>query len=265
MKRTSIPKGKIFSTSQLAKAVGLHPNTIRLYESWGWISSARRKKNGYRQFTKLHLLQIQLLKLIFASGLGNQELRKRARKIVSLVAQCDIKEAKKTLESRRALVRREKRRAEEAIKVIEAWQKGTPEKSDETCTIKEAAKRLEVTPDTLYTWERNNLLIVPRDENNGYRRYGQKELNRLLLIRMLRQVGYSISAILRLAHQLEGRAAFFRNPGTAADARTALDTPYEHEAEVPAAADKWLSWLEDEEKRGKRAARLLTELARLRV
>ena len=37
-----------YSTSQMAKIVGLHPNTVRLYEEWGFIQKPERKKNGYR-------------------------------------------------------------------------------------------------------------------------------------------------------------------------------------------------------------------------
>ena len=35
-----------YSTSQIARIVGLHPNTVRLYEEWGLIQKPERKKNG---------------------------------------------------------------------------------------------------------------------------------------------------------------------------------------------------------------------------
>ena len=33
-----------YSTSQIAKRVGLHPNTVRLYEEWGLIQKPKQKK-----------------------------------------------------------------------------------------------------------------------------------------------------------------------------------------------------------------------------
>ena len=35
-----------YSTSQLAKIVSVHPNTVRMYEEWGLIEKAKRKENA---------------------------------------------------------------------------------------------------------------------------------------------------------------------------------------------------------------------------
>ena len=40
--------------------IGVHPNTVRLYEELGLISRAKREENGYRSFTQLHVEQFQL-------------------------------------------------------------------------------------------------------------------------------------------------------------------------------------------------------------
>lgn len=37
-----------YSTGQIAKIVGMHSNTVRMYEEWGLIHKPERKKNGYR-------------------------------------------------------------------------------------------------------------------------------------------------------------------------------------------------------------------------
>ncbi len=44
-----------YTTSEVAKIIGIHPNTVRLYEEWGFISKVERKENGYRIFTDLHI------------------------------------------------------------------------------------------------------------------------------------------------------------------------------------------------------------------
>ena len=40
-----------YSTSDVAKLIGIHPNTVRLYEDLGLITRTERKENGYRIFT----------------------------------------------------------------------------------------------------------------------------------------------------------------------------------------------------------------------
>ena len=69
--------------------------------------------------------------------------------------------------------------------------------------IGEAAKLLDVTADQLRNWERNGLIDVPRDPNNGYRLYSAAEIGRLRVIRMLLRAGYSMMAILRMLLQLD--------------------------------------------------------------
>ena len=49
-----------YSTSQTAEIIGIHPNTVRLYEELGLITPPERKPNGYRIFTDLHLSLIHI-------------------------------------------------------------------------------------------------------------------------------------------------------------------------------------------------------------
>jgi DNA-binding transcriptional MerR regulator len=44
-----------YSTKEVADIIGVHPNTVRMYEDIGFISKPVRKKNGYRVFTGLHV------------------------------------------------------------------------------------------------------------------------------------------------------------------------------------------------------------------
>jgi MerR family regulatory protein len=46
-----------FRTSDLAKELGVHVNTIRLYEASGFLAPIPRGTNGYRQYSALHLEQ----------------------------------------------------------------------------------------------------------------------------------------------------------------------------------------------------------------
>jgi len=44
-----------YKTSEIAKIIGSHPNTVRLYEQLHLIPKATRASNGYRIFTEFHI------------------------------------------------------------------------------------------------------------------------------------------------------------------------------------------------------------------
>ena len=71
-----------YRTSQIAKIIGVHPNTIRLYESLNFIPPVEREPNGYRVFTDLHLKQCRLLRLALQVEVVQNGLRK---KIVDMI------------------------------------------------------------------------------------------------------------------------------------------------------------------------------------
>lgn len=45
---------KIYRTSEIAEIVGIHSNTVRLYEKLNLISRPERLQNGHRIFTEIH-------------------------------------------------------------------------------------------------------------------------------------------------------------------------------------------------------------------
>ncbi len=96
---------------------------------------------------------------------------------------------------------------------------------------------IDLTIDTLRSWERDGLIKVPRDPNNNYCLYGPEEIGRLRVIRVLVNAGYSHMAVLRLMIQLDA--------GAQVDLRKALDTPRPDE-EILHITDRWLSALANE-------------------
>ena len=57
--------------------MGVHPNTVRLYEELGLISRAKREENGYRSVTQLHVEQFQLARTALQVEVLQNGLRKR--------------------------------------------------------------------------------------------------------------------------------------------------------------------------------------------
>lgn len=77
-------------TSEVAKMMGIHPNTVRFYEEWGLITKPVREENGYRVFNDLHLYQIQVVRLGFEIEILQNGLRKKIVDMIKTCARCDF-------------------------------------------------------------------------------------------------------------------------------------------------------------------------------
>ena len=242
---------KHLSTSIIARQVGCHPNTVRMYEQWGFISPVPRSPAGYRLFTGVHLEQMRLARMLFNTGWCGKLLRRSALSLVRQTASGDFAGALVSASCHLTLVRAEIAQAESAAHYVQSWvDRQSIETGRGTLFTREAASLLNVTVDTLRTWERSGLVHPPRAAN-GYRLYGPAEIGRLRVIRLLRNAGYSTMAILRMVLHLDR--------GNTRDLKLVLDTPRPDE-DVLFAADRWLSTLADQEQRALTAVTLLESL-----
>ena len=153
---------KKYRTSEIAKMMGIHPNTVRFYEKWGLITKPVREKNGYRVFTDLHICQIQIARLGFEIEILQNGLRK---KIVQDILHGEVHESQLSLKR------------------------------------KEVSEYLDISVDVLRNWEMNGLMTIKRKEN-GYRIYTDADIRQLKIIRVLRCANYSLEAIRRMMQQL---------------------------------------------------------------
>ncbi|MBI5958976.1 MAG: MerR family DNA-binding transcriptional regulator [Chloroflexi bacterium] len=237
-------------TSEIAKAVGVHPNTVRLYEEWGFLPPIPRSPSGYRQYTEHHQDLMRLawtaLKWPFPGGKAP---------VIDLIHKACADNLGGALELAYlylAKVRTEQVQAEAAVEFLERWAQGNvTDVSAAPLNIGQVAHRLGVTRDQLRNWERNGLLSVPRDPHSGYRLYGALEIGRVRVIRMLLQAGYSLMAILRMLLTFD--------QGQTHNLRQMLDTPRPDE-DVYSVADRWQSTLAAQERRASSVIALLGEM-----
>jgi DNA-binding transcriptional MerR regulator len=239
-------------TSDLAKAVGIHPNTVRLYEQWGFLPKARRSPSGYRRFTEYHLDQLRLVRMIFSGGWPGRNIRKQGLGIIQHAAAGDLGGALELAHQLALQVQSERAQAESATAFLERWASGMlADTTARPLHITEAAHLLNTTADALRNWERNHLIKVPRDPANGYRMFGAYEIGRLRVIRMLLRAGYSMMAVLRMISQLD--------KGEIGSLRQALDTPLP-EDDVFMVNDHWLSALEGFQELASQVVTLVEEM-----
>ena len=106
-----------YTTSEVAKIIGIHPNTVRMYEGWGLIPLAERKLNGYRVFTDYHIEQLRLARIAFQIEVLQNGLRKKVIEIIKFFAKGDFDKALMFAEEYLSQIQREQRNAEESIDI----------------------------------------------------------------------------------------------------------------------------------------------------
>jgi DNA-binding transcriptional MerR regulator len=246
---------QIFRTTEVARAVGVHPNTVRKYEEWGFLPPIERSPNGYRIYSPYHIAQMRLARLAMHGGWPGGRIRKSALALVRCAAARDLEEAIRFSKSHIGLVKAERAHAEAAADYLEKWVRGKiPEQGGPPFSIRAAAMAVDSTPDAIRGWERNGLLRVPRNPKNGYREYGAREIGRLRVIRMLMRSGYSTMAVLRAMRALDS--------GDRKKLRRVLDTPRPEE-DVLWAADLWLTTLAEHEDRARMILKQLQKMKRI--
>ena len=108
-----------YTTSEIAKIAGLHPNTVRRYEEWGLIQKPERKKNGYRVYKDIHIKQFELAKKAFQIEILQADLRKRMVNAVKLSAVYRFDEAIELVEEYILIAEQEIEHAKEAAGLCE--------------------------------------------------------------------------------------------------------------------------------------------------
>jgi DNA-binding transcriptional MerR regulator len=255
--KVNFPTSRYYRTSDLAKAVGVHANTVRRYVDWGLLPPVERSPNGYRRFTQHHLDCLRLDKLVLEGVYPGRTIRQSGSRIIQSAVKDDWGNALELAYHHLALIQTEQAQANASVELLEHWAHGKG--ADATIgalRIGQVADLLGITTDILRNWERNGLLDVPRQESNAYREYSPVEISRLRVIRMLVKAGYSLMAILRMMIHLD--------KGERGNLRQVLDTPNPDE-DVYMASDRWLSTLTNEQQRARNIISLIEEVIQKRM
>jgi DNA-binding transcriptional MerR regulator len=248
---------KHIRTTDIARALGVHVNTIRLYEEWGFLPPIPRGANGYRLYTRMHVEQAKLAQMAarWPYLVGDKAL---LGDLVRSAASDDLGMAMELAYQYLAHVRVERTLAEAAIEFLERWAAGhLMDSALPNMHIQRAAQHLNVTVDMLRNWERNGLISIPRNPTNGYRLYGSTEFGRLRVIRTLVHSGYSMMAVLQMMRQFDA--------GKTDNLRDALNVPREDSADehIEVVADRWLTSLVALEERAQATIRQITYMIEL--
>lgn len=239
-----------YRTTEIATAIGIHPNTVRLYEKLGLIPKPERQTNGYRIFTTFHIQQFILARTAFQIEVLQSGLRKKIVSVVKLSASKNFEQAIALTQEYLDGLSVERHNAEEAIQIVQDILSGETDVHRFSMKRKEVSEYLDISMDTLRNWEMNGLLTVKRKEN-GYRVYTDEDIKRLKIIRSLRCAKYSLEAILRMLRQLS------KNPDV--DIKAALNTPQQSK-DIISVCDRLIISLAAAEYNAKKIMGMLQEM-----
>lgn len=224
---------RTYSTSEISKIVGIHPNTVMLYEKWGYIAPVERKENGYRIYTETHVDQIKLVRLALKGQLIKCYMKFEIQDIIRSAAQGDLNKALNLSREYLTNIQNEKNNELKAMKVIqETLKSDSLEEKNISLNRNGATKLLRVSINVIVYWERNGLIEVPRSKN-GYHVYGENEIKILRIIKVLRRENYSTQCIGRMLKKIKTNSKdndIFLSEGTGASDALLLSSLSEAES-----------------------------------
>ncbi|MTI46368.1 MAG: MerR family transcriptional regulator [Firmicutes bacterium] len=195
-----------YRTSEIAGIFGIHPNTVILYEKWGYIAPVKREENGYRAFNETHLDQIKLIRMALRGELIKSYMKFEVQSIIRSAAQRDLRKALKLSRDYLTHIQSEKNNEFKIMKAIQKILKShSLEEKNISLNRSGVAKLLGVSINVIINWERYGLIQVPRSKN-GYRVYGEDEIKLLRIIKAFRQENYSTQCILSMLKKLKTKS-----------------------------------------------------------
>lgn len=223
---------KYYKPIEIARLYSIHPNTVRLYEKLHYISPAERDKNNYRRYTKIHILQFKICRCIFGYPFFNKKIREAGNKTIWAIADKLYNEGLILVENYIELIKLEIKLAEDTKDIVKRWLNNEIREFDENRSMsrKEASMFFGVTIEAIRNWERNGLINSNKKGEKGEVLYSGDNLERLKIVYMLRQAGYSMSAIYRSLSII--------SKDNVEDVLTSLENPNVNE--VISVGDRWL-------------------------
>lgn len=185
---------------EIARELNISTSALRHYESWGVVPAPDRAANGYRLYTEVHLAYFRCLRSMFPGfgvALTCQVLRTIQNK--------DFDAAFWFVNKEQANLQQEKVAADQTLQLLENIDLlHLPDhKRKKRMTIGEVASYAGVTTSAIRHWEKEGLLTLDRDPENGYRLFTPMHIRKILLIRTLRNTVYFLDSMKEIVQAVE--------------------------------------------------------------
>lgn len=237
----------MYKVGEAAKATGVKEGTIRFYEKCGFLEKVDRLPNGYRVYTTHHLYQLKICRLVFG-GFVNRRLRKASMQLIAAAKVWDLEAYETAAAEYQKAIQEDIERTQKVIEIA-IGETSLQETSNTQYTKKQAAWLAGTTEESIRNWERNGL--IPQAAAYQKRYYSQAVVNRMYVIRLLLDTGYSIMAIAQFLQKMDS--------GEYVDAKNVLIQPEKGE-DLQSCADYYLQALLDLQQKANILYDLLKEM-----
>lgn len=180
-----------YRIGELSGLTGVKAGTIRFYEKCGFVGPVERASNGYRVYHERNIFQLRVCRLVFG-GFVNKRLRRESLKVLDASARWDLEAYERECANYQRAIEEDIERTRKAIDIC-MEQMCREEREEKEYSKKQAAAMVGVTPEAVRNWERNGLLGCYEPYQRRF--YGQVLLNRMYVIRLLLDTGYSMMTI----------------------------------------------------------------------
>jgi len=184
---------------EIAKKLNISTSALRHYESWGLIPAVERAENGYRIYTNEHEAYFKCIRSLLP-GFGMDLIKE----VLPLVKNGKIVEALWRINKAQVALHTEKETVQRTIELLDL--KGLieiPNYHKNYFTIGEVAKEANVSSSAIRHWEKEGLINPNRHNESGFRIYSPSDIRRVLIIRTVQRVVYSLDIVREVLSDLE--------------------------------------------------------------
>lgn len=184
----------------IANKLEISTSALRHYESWGIVPPVERASNGYRLYTEEHIAYFECIRAMYPAF--GMEL---VRNVMMKLQRNELDDALWLVNEQQARLHQDKTIAEKTVRVLESEEldKLEPKGKVKWMTIGEVSTETGVPSSAIRHWEKEGLLSLPRDAENGYRKFNRVQFRQILMIRTLRSSHHPLDMIRHVLAELE--------------------------------------------------------------
>jgi DNA-binding transcriptional MerR regulator len=188
---------------EVARKCNVSTSTLKHYEEWGLVPEIPRAKNGYRQYSDLHVAYfLCIVKMNIGFGM------KFVKEIMPLIQEGKITEVLWKINQAQVELQEERRQAEQVVEMLEVeeveWFERRRKKKDHY-TIGEVAEIAGVATSAIRHWEKEGLVDPVRNQESGYRMYSPADVRKVLIIRTVSRAAWSLDIVREVLSETEHR------------------------------------------------------------
>jgi DNA-binding transcriptional MerR regulator len=184
----------------IARKLKISTTALRHYESWEIIPPVERGANGYRIYTEVHIGYFECIRAM-NEGFGMTLTREVMKKLIK----GEIDEALWAMNNAQAALHRDKTIADKTIRALELDEidllQGAGKRKG--MSIGEVSRKTTIPSSAIRHWEKMGLLVIARNQENGYRSLSPANVRQILIIRTFKTAVWSLDIIQQVLKEVD--------------------------------------------------------------